>query len=159
MVFQTEGSTAPPKTAIWLGALGLMPFAALTATALIGDGTSASTALFAVVVYGAVILSFLGGAHWGFASAGMKYQPAAAPPLLVMSVVPSLLGWVAVLLPMPWSAAVLATAFLAILPLDRWALTHDFAPRWWLRLRIPLSATVSTLLFLASVSDLPTLSP
>ncbi len=155
MVPHTETLTALPKKAVWLGALGLIPFAALTAIAVFGNGTNASAALFAVVAYGAVILSFLGGAHWGFASAAMKDQPAAASRLLVMSVVPSLLGWVAVLLPMPWSAAVLAVAFLAILPLDRWALTHAFAPGWWLRLRIPLSATVSTLLFLAIASEFP----
>jgi len=152
---ETGGTESPPKIAIWLGALGLIPFAAFTAMAWAAGDVTASAAAIAVVAYGAVILSFLGGAHWGFASNAMKDQPAAAFRLLVMSVVPSLLGWMAVLLPMPWSAAVLGVAFVSILLLDRWALRHAFAPLWWLRLRIPLSATVSTLLFLASASAFP----
>lgn len=140
--------------AVWLGALGVIPFAALTGMAWLAGEAVASAAAFAVVAYGAVILSFLGGAHWGLASRGMNEQPTLASRLLILSVVPSLTGWVALLFPMPWSQAVLAIAFIAILPLDRWAREHAFAPRWWLRLRVPLSAAVSILLLLASLSAL-----
>lgn len=158
LISSESGCTeSPPRISVWLGVLGLIPFAALTLMAWVANDAMASAAAVGIVAYGAVILSFLGGAHWGIASNAMKDQPAAASRLLVMSVVPSLLGWVAVLLPMPWSAALLAVAFIAILLLDRWALRYAFAPRWWLRLRIPLSATVSILLFLflAFVSAVP----
>ncbi len=154
MVSHTETTATPPRTAVWLGALGGIPFAALAAIVLIGDETSASAAVFAVVAYGAVILSFLGGAHWGFASRGIRDHPAQASRLLILSVVPSLAGWAAVLVPAPWSAAGLAVAFAAILPLDRWAAGQALAPVWWMRLRIPLSATVSLLLATAFVAAL-----
>jgi len=157
--FGSGGTESPPEKAVWLGALGLIPSAALTVMIWGADEAMVSVAAFGIVAYGAVVLSFLGGAHWGFAGNAMKNQPAAASRLLVMSVVPSLMGWVAVLLPTPWSVALLAVAFVAILPLDRWALRHALAPRWWLRLRIPLSATVSTLLLLASASAFPRAVP
>ena len=57
-----------PKAASWLGGLGLAPFVyfALVVEHLdLGMKVSAS---FALVAYGAVILSFLGGIHWGAAS-------------------------------------------------------------------------------------------
>lgn len=150
---------SPPRTALWLGILGLVPFAALTMMAWIADESAASAAMFGVVAYGAVILSFLGGAHWGFASNAVKNQLAAASRLLVLSVVPSLVGWGALFFPIPWSAALLAVAFIVILPLDRWALRNAFAPIWWMRLRFPLSMMVAILLSLAFASVLVRFGP
>jgi hypothetical protein len=149
---ETDKLWPPPRTALCLGAFGVLPFAALTVAAWIANEAVASVAMFAVIAYGAVILSFLAGAHWGFASTAMKQRPEPARRLLIASVAPSLVGWVALLLPVPWSAAVLAAAFIAILLLDHWAARCDFAPCWWLRLRIPLSATVATLLVLVFAS-------
>lgn len=152
MVPEPRVAASPPWIALWLGTLGVLPFAALTVVVWVAAEAAASAALFAVVVYGAVILSFLGGAHWGLASGGMGDQPAAASRLLILSVVPSLVGWVAVLVPPPWPAALLAAAFVAVLPLDRWAMSMSLAPGWWLRLRTALSAAVSVLLLLAFAS-------
>lgn len=152
MSCKTDRTGPPPGIAFWLGAFGVVPFAALTVAAWVANETMASAATFAVVAYGAVILSFLAGAHWGFASIAMKHRPAPARRLLIASVAPSLVGWVALLLPAPWSAAVLGASFIAILVLDRWAEKRGFAPGWWLRLRIPLSATVATLLVVAFAS-------
>lgn len=119
----------------------------------IATETTALAAVNWVVFYAAVILSFIGGAHWGFASAHMDNRSAAAPSrLLVLSVLPSLIGWAALLLPAPWSAGMLAAAFVATLPLDRWAQARSFAPEWWMRLRLPLSATVATLLVVTTAA-------
>ena len=50
----------------------------------------------ALVAYGAVILAFLGGVHWGFALPEPSGRGERAR--LVLGVVPSLVGWVALLL-------------------------------------------------------------
>lgn len=149
---ETDEDGSLPRTVAWLGALGVIPFAVLTGMAWVATEAAASAALFAVVAYGAVILSFIAGAHWGFAGIALGRRPEVASRMLVASVMPSLVGWAALLLPGPWPAAILAIAFIAILALDRWALRRALAPCWWLRLRIPLSATVGTLLVLAFAS-------
>jgi len=154
VISQSGLAVYPPKTAILLGILGVLPFVALTVLSWIADEAAGSAAFFAVVAYGAVILSFLGGAHWGLASGRIEDQPAAASRLLIFSVVPSLVGWAALLVPAPWSAAVLAVAFVAVLTLDRSAAKRSLAPDWWLCLRTPLSATVAVLLLLTFVSVL-----
>ena len=55
-----------PVNTVWLGALGVMPFAASSAVAVLASHQiSARESEFALLVYGAVILSFLGGILWG----------------------------------------------------------------------------------------------
>jgi hypothetical protein len=92
-----------PASALLLGIAGLLPFAAL-ALATLRPSTPFATsmmtnpALFGLIAYGAVILAFLGGVHWGFA-----LEPAVPAPRerlrLVLGVLPSLIGWVS---PLSW---------------------------------------------------------
>lgn len=84
-----------PKPALYLGFSGLIPF--LSAPLLMAATQSFySEVAFAQVVYGASIVSFLGGARWGFAiPAGSPAQPDWMN--LANSVVPSLLAWLALL--------------------------------------------------------------
>lgn len=147
MISQETTGASPPKTALWLGGLGALPFLALTIAACVAAEWVAIAAIKAEVAYGAVILSFIAGAHWGFASYHITGRSIGlARTLLVLSVLPSLVGWMALLLPTQWSAVLLGIAFAAILSLDRWALAISFAPPWWMQLRLPLSATVAILL-------------
>ncbi|MFO1070101.1 MAG: DUF3429 domain-containing protein [Geminicoccaceae bacterium] len=135
---------SPPPAALWLGGSGLLPFAGLALATWLLPEARVPAAVHAVVAYGAVILSFVGGAHWGFGSKG----PGSAA-LLAASVVPSLLGWVALLLPPVPGLLLLAAGFAAVLLVDREAVSAALAPPWWMRLRLPLSLTVAALLLLA----------
>ncbi|HET8545154.1 MAG TPA: DUF3429 domain-containing protein [Pseudolabrys sp.] len=134
---------------MWLGALGILPFLGLSVVAWVAPENLALAAVEAVVAYGAVIVSFIGGALWGFASHHLTGKQATmAGAVLAVSVLPSLVGWLALLLPTAWSVALLSVAFAAVLGLDHWVMSIALAPRWWMRLRLPLSATVATLLLL-----------
>lgn len=84
-----------PKPALYLGVSGLIPF--LSAPVLMAATRSFYPELaYAQVVYGASIVSFLGGARWGFAiPVGSPAQPDWMN--LGNSVVPSLLAWLALL--------------------------------------------------------------
>ncbi|XP_051249165.1 transmembrane protein 69-like [Dicentrarchus labrax] len=84
-----------PKPALYLGFSGLIPF--LSAPLLMAATQSFYPELaYAQVVYGASIVSFLGGSRWGFAiPAGSPAQPDWMN--LGNSVVPSLLAWLALL--------------------------------------------------------------
>jgi hypothetical protein len=94
----------PFTVAVVLTVAGLVPFLVLGATVLLAPLES-PVAVEGLIAYGAVILSFVGAVHWGFAlrdSAhpvnGVPLPPAvlgAERQLLVFGVVPALIGWVA----------------------------------------------------------------
>ena len=123
-----------PPAARLLGFAGLLPFLGAATALLLADGALRDVAAVALPAYGAVILSFLGGVRWGLAMAAA--ESARLPVRLAISVVPSLAGWVALLLPGAAGLALLAAGFAAMLALD---LRDDSAPGWYATLRLPLS--------------------
>ncbi len=139
-----------PPAAGWLGAAGLLPFLGLAIATLVLGGAPGATARAAVLAYGAVILSFLGGIHWGLAIAAPG--PARLAGWLGLSVVPSLLAWVALLLPPPGGLLLLAAAIAAMLVPDRRATAAGQAPAWYPALRLPLSAAAAGALLLAALA-------
>ncbi|MEQ2303698.1 hypothetical protein AMECASPLE_019604 [Ameca splendens] len=93
--FSMRALTQTPKPALYLGFSGLIPF--LSAPLLMAATQSFYPEVaYAQMVYGASIVSFLGGARWGFAiPAGSPAKPDWMN--LGNSVVPSLLAWLALL--------------------------------------------------------------
>ena len=143
-----------PTAAKWLGGLGALPFAALAAAGLVVDGSAREVLSLALALYGAVILSFLGGIHWGLAMAGSgQAKPdSVSAHRLCFSVVPSLVGWGAFFLPTPFELPVLAAAFVGMLLFDLKACQKREAPPWYPRLRVPLTIVVAASLLLGTVS-------
>ena len=93
-----EAAQALPPWARPLGYGGLVPFVACALVMLaVPDAATRHLAGRALLGYGAVILSFLGGVHWGLVLRGAAPQRAGG--LMAAGVVPSLVGWVALLLP------------------------------------------------------------
>jgi Protein of unknown function (DUF3429) len=125
-----------PRAAVWLGFGGLVPFW-LAVAAMWANPQAASFALSAQLAYGAVILSFLGGVHWGRALAGP------GEPVPGWSVVPALLGWLAAAWMEPAPALILLiVGFWAAFIVDMRAVAAGRFPGWYLQLRRPLSALV-----------------
>jgi hypothetical protein len=91
-----EGFIMPrrlPILAVILGIAGIIPFL-LCGLAAAGSNSPASVlAAYVLIGYGAVILGFLGGIHWGF-TLSVAHDPAEAPRL-VLGVLPALAGWAA----------------------------------------------------------------
>lgn len=93
--FSLRALTQAPKPALYLGFSGLIPFLSVPLL-MAATQTFYPELAYAHVVYGASIVSFLGGARWGFAiPAGSPAQPDWMN--LGNSVVPSLLAWLALL--------------------------------------------------------------
>ena len=131
-----------PRPALLLGAAGLLPSLAMPPL-LAAGGDAAAFALFAGPAYGALIASFIGGAWWGLAA--NRVDGAALTRWLVLSVLPMLMAWVALLLP-PQAGLLLLAVIFALLPLaDRAAQAASMAPAWWWRLRLPLSLLMACL--------------
>lgn len=133
-----------PGVAAWLGAAGLVPFAAGSLALWVGPAAHAEIAAYILVAYGAVILSFLGAIYWGLAAASSQHTF-----WFALGVVPALAGWCALLLTTPAALLLLIIGFAGVLALDRAAVAGTLAPAWYLRLRAPLSAAVIALLAVA----------
>ena len=134
-----------PPLALVLGLAGLIPFAACGYGALSTYGEPAAQALAA---YGAVILAFLGGVHWGFALPEPSGRGANAR--IGLGVVPSLIGWVALLLVVAVSVeaglALLVVGFAALTVVEARAAKAGLMPPGYMVLRYGLSAGVITIL-------------
>jgi len=140
-----------PSSAAWLGGFGFVPFAALTASLPFVGGELKSDVAYALLAYGAVILSFLGGVHWGLAIGSIA--PGAAAGLkgrLLLSVIPSLVAWAALLVPLRSGLFMLAAAIALMLVVDIRATRAGEAPAWYPRLRIPLSCAVAASLLVGA---------
>lgn len=140
-----------PKVPLWLGFAGLLPFA-LGLMAYAAGGIwlfDQPLALRATLGYGAVILSFLGGTRWGMGL--LLSNPDKRDARLTLSVLPSLLGWVALLLPAFPALVLLAVSFAAQGAWDVGDAADDGAPQWFAHLRTVLTALVCSLLSVMAV--------
>lgn len=129
-----------PRNALLLGLAGLLPLVAAALAVLILDPWAHPLIRFAAQVYGALILSFLGGVHWGLAMAAGPAGMHGAR--LAWSVVPSLVGWPALFLPPVWSLAVLIVTFGILGIVDTRLARHGTIPGWYGPLRRALTLAV-----------------
>ncbi len=135
----TADEAGPSLWAWWLGFGGLIPFVSFAAAlwvALPGDWQLARMALLG---YGATIASFLGAIHWGLV---MRERPAQPVPRLLWGVVPSLLGWVALLLGPAPGLLLIAALLWACFAADR-VLYPRYQLRAWLPMRLQLTLVAS----------------
>lgn len=143
-----------PRSALILGLAGLIPF-------LWGAATQVSEplALWGVewlgprfigpyigLSYGMVILCFMSGVLWGFAT---KAEDEAGR-FYALSVIPALWAFFLVGDGPVSSAIYLGAGFLGLLVLDWQFQAQGLAPRWWMRLRVILSAVVLACLALTA---------
>jgi hypothetical protein len=130
---------APPAWATWLGAGGLIPFAVL-ALALWWPASGQQGAIsHALASYGATIASFLGAIHWGLA---MRDRSGAGAGPYLWGVTPSLLAWLALLLPPAEGLLGLAVLLGVCLLVDQRRYPH-YQLRAWLPLRRRLTLVAS----------------
>jgi len=133
----TPSHTSPTVVA-WLGYGGLIPFVALAAASLL-DPVHIATWGPGLLGYGAVILSFVGALHWAFAMTHPQLQGAPNHALYVWSVVPSLLGWLALMMVPKAGATLLIAGLLAHYRQDLRLARVVELPAWYLPLRLRLS--------------------
>lgn len=145
-----------PRIPLILGLLGLIPFVWGTATVIFDDLAALGLQYlgsrfigpFVQLFYGSVILSFMSGVLWGFAT---KTNGAQAATGYTLSVLPAL--WAFFMTGGgPTSAGInLICGFIGLLMLDyafwRWGLT----PPWWMSLRTLLTAIVVACLALTVI--------
>jgi Protein of unknown function (DUF3429) len=158
---QTMSNIVGLRSAQALGHAGLLPFFALSfacwwpGSAAVDGVSVAQMARLALVAYAAVILSFLGAVHWGFALLSPQLSRTLLRQSLFWGVVPSLLGWLALLMSFAGIAPWLVFAFLIgdlllCRLMDASLLPHyPTAPDWYLGLRSRLTAGATLALAVA----------
>lgn len=139
--------TQIPRAALLLGLAGLIPFLWGAITAVLPDlGLWTARTIgprfagpYVGLFYGAVILSFMSGVLWGFAT---KASGPVATTGYALSVVPAL--WAFFMTGGgPTSAGInLIAGFIGLLGLDWLFWKQGLAPAWWMSLRLLLTAIV-----------------
>ena len=136
-----------PRAPLLLGLAGLLPFlwGALT-IAFPAIGTFGASLLgqrfigaFVVLNYGTIILAFMSGVLWGFATKADGAQAAAG---YALSTVPALWAFFMVGGGAATSAIFLIAGFVGLLALDYHFWKQGLAPEWWMRLRLLLTTVV-----------------
>ena len=140
-------SESVPRSALVLGYAGILPFVWGVLTLYVEPLQHATMSTvgarflgpYVLLSYGTVILCFMSGVLWGFATraegevAAMAYALSTLPALWAFFFVGG--G--------PVSASIyLIAGFVAVLGIDALLWWHGLTPTWWLRLRIPLTVIV-----------------
>lgn len=139
-----------------LGHAGLIPFVLLAATVWLVDADLQPWAAMAMAAYAALIVSYLGGIHWGLA---WKLTEAPSTPPhnllrahLLWGVAPTLLAWPGVLMPPHAGLVWLALALVLCYLVDRRLYPAAGVGQWLtLRFRLTAVATLSCLVAAGAV--------
>jgi len=133
-----------PTVALLLGWAGVAPFAGLTALATLDGSARSAAAIAALVGYGAIILSFMGGVLWGLAMTRCRSQAVYA-----VSVLPAVVSAAAMLAQAKLGILILLFGFAGLLAYDLSCSRSGGAPGWYPVLRWQLTAAVVAFLSMA----------
>lgn len=140
--------TTPPPSALRLGYAGLLPFAFGAALVWFVRPDARGHVLDALAAYAALIASFLGGIHWGLGCRSMPPEGAR----FAWAIVPSLLAWVAVLMPSDAGLVVLGVLLVLCYLVDRKVYpAHGLSA--WLTLRFRLTVVAALSCFLGAAGS------
>ena len=149
---QQQHDNKIPLIALILGLLGLIPFFSPSLALLIPyDPYELGARAFhmMLVTYAALIASFLGGVRWGNA----LEKPHRHGLDFTVSVIPSLVAWLALATPRPNDLVVLLAVFLTLGISDVGMATRGHAPRWFGKLRVILTTGVTLSLLVALFAE------
>lgn len=137
-----------PTAALFLGLAGLIPFCVSALSQWIHlPYLSPEQGFLTGAIYGAVILSFLGGIRWG--TAIKEFENNRQSYELAGSVLPSLVGWISLLVSPIIGVSLLIAGFLVQALWDILSVEKDYLPQWFGKLRMLL--TLGAVLSLSSM--------
>ncbi|MGL4320142.1 MAG: DUF3429 domain-containing protein [Paracoccaceae bacterium] len=139
--------TPIPRSALFLGLAGLIPFLVSVATELSPALSDLAVRTigprfvgpYMALAYGTIILSFMSGVLWGFAT---KATGHVATYGYAISVIPALWAFFFVGSGPVRSAIWLSVGFLLLIGLDMMFWPRGLAPPRWMRLRVVLTMVV-----------------
>ena len=140
-----------PTGALILGLSGVLPFAWGAVTLLSEEAFNFGIENFGArfvgpliqLSYGVIILCFMSGVLWGFAT---KMDEKNGSLGYILSVLPALWAFLSMGRGPISDTISLIVGFLAVLLIDRHFYLLELTPLWWMNLRIPLTFLVISLL-------------
>jgi Protein of unknown function (DUF3429) len=142
---QPQGLAAVPNLIKALGFGGIIPFWAFSPAVaphlpfldLLGDTVIQNAGLLQVG-YGATIISFLGGVHWGLAMTSLTPMKLTGQRY-VWSVMPCLTAWPTLAMPVQHAAAMQSVLLGFVYLVDRGWFKKGGLPPWYMAMRLPLT--------------------
>ncbi|MFV0474685.1 MAG: DUF3429 domain-containing protein [Pikeienuella sp.] len=139
-----------PRPPLLIGLAGLAPFAYGALSAQIpAIASDFAPPLMVLEIYGPMLFAFLSGAFWGFASGSSRVSGRAGWRWLGLAAAPAALLFVATIVEPGEIVSLLLFGFPALLAIDFLFWRAKLAPRWWLPLRVLLTALATACLWLA----------
>ena len=139
-----------PKNATILGYTGLIPFVILSLALWFSSPGMVEQINQALLMYSAIILTFMGAVHWGVA---MSTSEKPDNWQINVSVVPALIAWFASFAPVSINYTILYLTFASLCLIDSVSSKKGSVPDWYPKLRIPLTAVVVACLINAQVAS------
>ena len=127
-----------PRIAAWLGYGGLIPFVALGLLICVDHGRGQLWHTY-LTAYGAVILSFVGALHWGFAMLLIDITPRRRNAVYAWSVIPCLIAFCSLVAHSFYGDILLAIGFTIQYWQDLRLGAIVLLPAWYLSLRLRLT--------------------
>lgn len=128
-----------------LGYGGLIPFIGLGILSNV-EPQHAMMYRGALLLYGAVILSFVGAVHWGIALVDPRLSDRARNAAYLFSVIPALIGWITYIFAPVSAVLVLVLGFILQYWFDLKSAQTIQWPGWYLPLRLRLTVVASVFL-------------
>ncbi|TXG83684.1 MAG: DUF3429 family protein [Sphingomonadales bacterium] len=126
-----------PRDARLLGFAGLLPSLIAVMALLFAPPDLRPLGFRLGLLYGALILVFVSGTWWAFAS--LSVDARLRTKLLVQSVLPTFVALACLFSFSGVAALIVGLTFPLGLRVDRTLVQANLAPGWWLRLRVPLA--------------------
>lgn len=143
-----KAATGVPGITTFLGFAGALPFWVFSPTVaqhlpldLLADPQLLASPGLLQIGYGATILSFLGGVHWGLAmtNVGGALGYKMAEQRFIWSVLPCLMAWPTVAMPVGQAAGIQVALLAAVYAVDRSWASKGLLPPWYMKMRLPLT--------------------
>lgn len=131
-----------------LGYAGLIPFIIFS----IGSWTGLpyiTDSIQILIAYAAIIFSFMGAIYWGVVMSSKDDQ---GGKYFIASVLPALVGWLALLVPVLFALIFLLVGFFLLFVYDRYVEKSLGLPNWYIPLRMRLTSIVTLCLTAALLS-------
>lgn len=139
-----------PLAARVLGFAGLAPFVCFLIGSITASGDLANLSQTALISYGAIILSFMGGCRWGFAA--IDQDRTADWRRYTVAVLPALYALPMTMIEFRAGALGLGVGLVALYLADLRLTRNGGAPVWWPKLRLPLTFGATVCLVVAGLA-------
>lgn len=130
--------------------IACVPFVALSIAASMQWFDDTTAIVHMLLSYSVVILSFLGGVHWGIAVSHYTHDKRIANSLIAESIIPSIIAWAALFhADVHIQLLVLTVLYTCIWAIDSMLMARGIIPVWFFEIRCMITPIMVVSLYIA----------